>query len=985
MPSSKEIEIILQAKLEQGNAVDSAKELGKGISEAIERAFDGLGERIASGLILQMRNTISNIKLGDMFNTNNTEVSQKLNRDALPPPGGTIYGPDNRPVYFEPPRQAPIGAPGTDVPGGAYATQLSSASLPANTAAAAEAAGQSDFKMRLGGVRYGLGLSKAFLDPANPLDAELRKISQEEGGGVQESERQERLRMDAIATRLRSFKNLRRVDPSAQVDDSFREELFGEKGFRNFAVDQIKGNDSKIQELTSAIQHLTEETKKNATAYEEANKKATTDRTPEEQNLVSNFQKEQARRYAKIRQSADDIERIQEESSSLGRSVNDVDAIRNDEMSRMAQAGMLRRQKILGFSGLASAGVAAVATGVRAYNDYSLLQANRAAATAELENMGVRDALSGNYDRVLATELAGGEDKIRSESLREAKVQAFTNLGSGLAQIGLGTVSAIYGGPMGMVAGGLTALHGASTLSDSWREFQNEEAVALERANQKISDSGVVNKEKIMANRVAREKSIGSYLNSQAMGAPELSGDLMGLQSTLYAGGTSARDRAVGYGLTNESFDAFQANMLSSMGGTFLNAAANPLGPSFDVGRFPMRSYAVQEQLDRGMKLKAGGFSNYEAVTGSMFEQNVKAGLDPGADRASAAKEGADLYQRAFDAGIDKSKIPQYLEQIVSRMNARGYGAAYDQKLNMDRSLAIANATFGEKVEGKQIKAVQDVVDTVSERYKSTTDPVATKASADLINKLTREFPAIAKDIKSSDYSDYFMRTMPGSPEEFVTYLNRTRKEAGRKPLNEEETKQATGLYTKYTEQSPKQFLDLLAASLGPTTNNNVLARELGARTFQQMETGASVIERIRAGDKDPELVKAFNKLREGRVSDVPTLGNVPGKDDSTLNEQAKLALITRGAAGLAGSFDVLKTAVDGLIKKLNEGDHSFRANNNYDPNVSNSSYAGSNLKSGQKINYNSIPTIGTNASSGTGQTAKTTTVPKGSAPSGKK
>lgn len=90
MPTSKEIQVIIQAQLEQGNVIENAKNLGQGISAAIESSFEGLGERIASNLVLQMQGVLSNVKFSDILNTNGfigpQPQNDAYNRSLIGPP-----------------------------------------------------------------------------------------------------------------------------------------------------------------------------------------------------------------------------------------------------------------------------------------------------------------------------------------------------------------------------------------------------------------------------------------------------------------------------------------------------------------------------------------------------------------------------------------------------------------------------------------------------------------------------------------------------------------------------------------------------------------------------------------------------------------------------------------------------------------------------------------------------------------------------------
>jgi hypothetical protein len=702
MATSKEIEIILQAKLEQGNAVDSAKSLGQGISDAIERAFDGLGERIASKLILDMQTTLSSIKLSDVLG-NSTQQGQQLSYQAQP--SFTGFSTTQSGVMVPDYMNSSYSSFGPHAP-------APNTKIPESLSDAHQAASRSDSRILSSSGsndsipyrRSNFGLNYSYTSPfmgiSGPLSGEMNDAR---GQANQEN----RIKMDEIATRFRAYDTLRKVDPDTRLEPEFKKEL---TDLRQFSIGQISQNGSEIGELISKLRELREEISSNSEEVRAARNKSESDRTESDRALIS----ADDRLNSEKNEVFDQINARQNHSSNIARTVASVEgALSADEQIEQ----MNRIRKVRAFAGITGA----VGLGMQAYGESDLVKSNAEAGRAQLQNANMRDYLSGNFENMIATQQLGGDEELQSRSLSNARWSAAGKMVAGLGTFALGAAFSPTSltGVGGIVSAGAMAA-GASTMYDSYRDYMQLDSNAASQAEQLKRNQIIKNQEAMTGVRSSVNQSIYSYQTSQALGSTEISEDLYGsLPAGKYGEGSayranqnSLRSTVVRSGLTNSAFDQLQANLYGSMGAVFPNVAPAEPGKEIEYNangspRTPMRSDSVFNETANLARLQAQGFNNAAQIAGVLFNDNTEGGGDT--DRQRALKEAGAMYTEAVRAGMDQLKIPHYLEIMATRMASNGPGSEYAEAANSRRGLALAQEIYGPKIEGKQAEHVAEI------------------------------------------------------------------------------------------------------------------------------------------------------------------------------------------------------------------------------------------------------------------------------------
>lgn len=514
MATSKDIEIILKAKLDQGNAVDSAKSLGNDIAKALDNAFDGLGEKIASKLMLEMRGVLSNVRFSELFSNN--DYAQNLRQQASIG-SGPILDQFQRPISSG--VSTPAGIPSAQFgpsPQGANVNipptppAPSTGSAPALMKEALSASSNFDSKLNFAyATKYGLGLSSGpFSDITGPLSGTMDKATTT-------ARSQQDLFIDSTAAQFRAYNSLRKIDPTQKMDPELAKNL-GEA--RQLVTGRAEENFKNIIELTKEIATLTATVRENSGKLAEANSKKPSERTEEDNKIIQ--------ASADLEAAKDRVAGLQNAQRDMTNFSAQVDAFNRERQSASPGSGMG------GILSKVAIGSELLSLGFRAAADAPILRAQSAAGTGRLRDFSGSDVISGNIEGMIATSLLGGEENLKQTARGSATNQIISNIAGSVASFAGAAGAATLGGPgnpvgiMGAV--GLGSL-GLSQGYSAYKDIQNFDSAVVNKMREMQSLKVAENEVLMKSTAAAYDFTAGKYGMAQSMGAPEISASLISL------------------------------------------------------------------------------------------------------------------------------------------------------------------------------------------------------------------------------------------------------------------------------------------------------------------------------------------------------------------------------------------------------------------------------------------------------------------------
>jgi hypothetical protein len=929
MRSSKEIEIIIQAQLEQGSALENAKSLGQGISTAIEAAFEGLGERIASNLILKMQGVLSNVKFGDILANNPQATAQlsyvaKSNTDipgynqassGLLLPSG-MSGFDSR---------LPAPPPGGAVPGSAAPVDPATATRPAAAAGTPIHQGggykspYNDYFLR---SHFGVGYLER--DPAGSF-----KSMAEEMRPTQLAQ------LDQTREDLRNFKRLKKIDPEAQMDPDLAERVQRD----TLTARRLLGGDQKelstlaseIPNLTRAIQDLAHEIE----SYEAIQAKPSP--TPQEKEvlqkgvpvLVSETKDgvttekivpqtlEQAKaalgdltaqrsekntRYAKVTQTADEATDF----------IKDADAQVATGKTPWYKNRKLRAGALIGGIGLNALG-----EGLEFAGKYDLIQARSAAGTARLENNEYTSLLTGDLEDAMTTELTGGQKEEIERARSNARKRAGGKMLGGLAWLGTAaasgaatvaegaTVLGLPAAAMQSVVTAAAAAKGVSTLTSGYEEWMGIDDMAANMAEQMRNATKQQQRIPFLAARASGQRAVMSYSTAQAMGDENMSGAIYGAspdKSSFNYGEKSLRYRAASeFGLSGQQFDTTNQQMIYSMGG------GNPFAQTLEEQRPMEFSKGIYNAYSQLLRQQGAGFYNAAKTATTFYGTNYTTGNQV-EDREKAIQDASGLYSSLRNSGVETKSVPELIDVMADRISSRGMGSQYFEEGNLKDSIAMAQQIFGkDNMSGQNVKSVQKMYNNINDLSRND-DGWSAFASQGAVNRLNEKYNLNIGEVDSIE-----LRNFVASPASFKEWYNKKNK--GRE-IDDAEAEKIVKDEKAFRNQ---EYLSVARSAMGSAADTHV-AKQMGIQTLDEFNQFIKTSDQVSKGITDIEDV---TKNFPGPLAP----GKMPiGKEHKKQIEAGEAELVSKGfesleemTGKLVGKFQELHDVMDNLAKFKNQ------------------------------------------------------------------
>jgi hypothetical protein len=993
MPTSKEIEIVIQAQLEQGNTIENAKNLGQGISAAIESAFDGLGERIASKLVLQMQGVLSNVKFGNVFSGDHQTTSQ-LRYDSLSQgmlgqptqmtPGGihVFNGTDARLP------QAPGGTmPGAPIPAApASGSGMSGPVGRSSAPAATPQSGFSDYFMR---GNFGLGYLERseFMGVRGSLGGELKSIQLGE--------------LDRTREDLRNYNRLKKINPDEKMDEDLANRI---KSGITSAKDIVREESKEIGRLNKEIPELTTVIKELSKSFRDYEKALESEKDPQKRAELQNKKIVVEESYTdpvsgrsqtrQVEKTAEEVSQIikqkevekqakvteVEQRNAGAASATDFVQKGGQALSEEARTGFIGRgQRLANVAMVAGYGLKAAGDVVKAVGRKDMYYARQAAAEHELKNNNYTNLLTGNLDDAFATELLGGQDQLISQSKSDARWDATGNvlksagntaigiggsvLGAGIMGVGaaLSTtgLGAILGVPA-MAAGGAVLAHSAyntfndlGSVASGVMDVINPEQAAMRNQQQYIQLTKEQNRIAFMAADASRSRAIGSYTTAQSMGDAFMSEDVYGASNDPRSrnfGVNSSRYKAIGFGLSGQQFDAYNQQILSSMGG------GNPLSNREDE-RYALRNTDVKASFDRGMQLYGQGFQSLPGLASALYNSNVNGtSADAALDRKVALDQAKDVFLDASKAGVNTMTISELGAELTQRIQSSAFGADDFEQRNFQRGIAGAQMAYGAGISsGPNVNAFMLTQNRLMDASRGS-DGLNIVAGVNRIKKLNEDKDLQEeyidektgekkkRSLRLDDADEISLRKHKHTAKSYAEFYNSN---DNRGNITEETAAAILKKNEAETIPSMMNTREWMGGKKDPRLALLDIADRTGATTgaeVMQIKTNIDVAKAQQEGRRigpydakylDPSVPLPMGTGKDGlpqQLSDaLAGRGEKPiGQEAKEQKEKGEAELVTKGFGALAAQTDALKTkfgevaeAMDKLVKLQNAPSNS--------------------------------------------------------------
>lgn len=766
MADPQNIVMNLVAKLDKGNIESEVAQMAQSVTQAMEQAFEALGQKIANSI---MRGGITGI--------------QGIQQAAQSMTGGTL--PPMMPMPFAPPPIAMTGAP--IAPPQAFQPQNAPNQLPPALIAAANnqnnalshstpaPAGSPTFS------QYEQNLQRAADDAANEKDRQIldnlkqqerdkrqlaknemaekarlasapqddrdfgdhvggiaKRIAQEERDQRAQQKQQEREAANLEHfpggyPKTSAFNQVRETLPvyrEAQITNQLRDNNVNMPRSQE-QQDRFKGAetviDQSLRENANQAKELAEKVISLGRILEDNNKALTSLTGVERQTMEEKIHGTEKERT----QASRDLESTQKATDAL--------AIQKQAIQQAAQpqaAGMTL--------GSAAAPLGLLAAGLQFAGTLPGALRRSAAAGAEVENIEGRSLLRGDAEKAIASDRLGGMESMRSRGRTEEGLGVVGNIVGAVVS----TLAAVPTGGLSLAGTAYFASKAAQGLSGFNQNVQQNVEGQLDSEQSK-------NFEFFQASRAGRQAAVGAFRGGQGMGAPELSGFLLG------QGGDT--------GALRQRLAAEMGRTDAGVGGLIGNSANAPLRRQLTADEESMRQGNISQlqrqiaQAESGLTrdgrslveagrergnlsmeqvqqtlgslaqgMGAGSFMN--RTTGQMESprlgreannisdllraqgmgltqapQIANALQQGGMDRGQAMEVTAKLFEDAMSAGLDKAKVGQAMMTMASRAESMGFRAADVAKGEFQQSLGIAQSIFGKGVgiEGPEMAFTQ--------------------------------------------------------------------------------------------------------------------------------------------------------------------------------------------------------------------------------------------------------------------------------------
>lgn len=647
----KNIELRLWAKLEADDAISKAPAVGQQIAAAFEKAFDGVGERIADRVFQELRAKLDQVNLLDSAAKYAKEI-----------PGLPVDSLTKVPRIGEPAAQTSHGAKDPNPFGK--------------------------------GSEFGAGAYRG-RRPGSVFDPLEQRYSRLEVGGSRLedlfSTKRDRifgLTNDNLDNTETTLRQINAYEEQRKRSKGVTPTMFGVTQERLNEADKtvstlLTQNQDHQKSLKDSIDKLTQSLNKNSDELQTIRTKAASDPsslTPAEQTRLGVFERMAADKAAKqteLTQLGQQEEKLLQDSTSIA-----------STRAATPKTPWYRSTSKLGALGF---GLDMVGQAANFASDFTLNRMRGQAGTAQVQGFGQRQMLEGDLEGMIATSRLGGVEAMEDRAAFSAYTDATGKVVQGVGKAGLGILGAVGAGAaagaiggsivpgagtlIGGVVGGLAAGalyqfagQGVSTTLSGINDFMTIDAKKAEHMQAQVELQKLKDKEFMSVYMAGRNRSLNSYNASINLGSNQF-------EDFLYAGG---RGGLLNYGASQGLAERQVTESLTKYAGG--------MGGVFD-GKALLQSGAADYQIRQAMRLKSQGVSNIEdlgvaAFRGANLTGTPQQRIDDSLGIAN------DVAERLRRSGMDQAAVPQVINQISQQSQAPGMWdqAAYNAMAVAGRS-----------------------------------------------------------------------------------------------------------------------------------------------------------------------------------------------------------------------------------------------------------------------------------------------------------
>lgn len=892
MKTSKEIELILKARLEASDELQAASQaVANKMSTALEGAFSGLGAKIADSIMEGIVNRLKNdgqSKLAQLLG----QQGGSTNTNTGPSSGG----------------QAQVAGQvhsGGAVSGGSapfYGASSNFNYLP-------RSAGAADYLSAYFGMKNAAG-------PIGGHDPTMDR-------GFQVNQIRNAVTNDAVYNELQLRVRENKANPSFGVlDDEFKKKMIDSRNYLNESAlsdsGEVRKLNQRIEELTKRLAELQATDEEYINAQKELNQKVS------QRDLLND-------------KSTSDFKRVGEYNRYL----------REEEETR--QANLYRR---IGRGARVAGALGATATFVgRVPGDFRRMDAD----SADVSNMETRTLASGDYDRMMAMSRLGGVDSMRSSGNFEAGARgvgtalAMAGGGTALGSMIAGASGGMIAGPLGMLVGGGLGLAGGiyagtmgfkGNVAGSMRDQMDKEI----SKNQELYDMlgrgrGVVNRSIDLSRSLGGEgfsRLLTGGVNPNQFDAAITGGDKMDVQmralqnkiaqnaaidpsgridairgwnneiqsiynspgyqaaqnaranreafSGMMVGGGTLAQYGVNRGLSGEESRDTIARLAASMGGEF--ATGNALSRS---------SGSIADM----MNLRARGLSNVAEISGGLFQGSM-------GNRDEAMRATKEIFEDAVAGGLDKAATGKAMQQMAQE-SSRGIGFGDAATERFRSALGASSRMFGGKeIEGKGFEYMANLrgrMDQFGSASGGLGQIGGTIATNKLIEQMKSEIPGLG-DFGIGDINRLQSMGPNASRAGVEAFL---KDKAGGKLVSpmlvDKFTSQIQRLGASGTQETYNLFGGA-GSEMGKLLTDSTFSSNL-EQSMMFPQAMKEILNGTRAADVAP-----------GERGRLAAPGDYYGGAPKNKMDQADLELTTRGVGEVNNTIGELKSALENLIKR---------------------------------------------------------------------
>jgi hypothetical protein len=644
MAQSKDIELILQARLEEGTSLTSAQNMGKSIADSIEKAFEGIGEKIAEKLFRELSQTLQR---SDVSSAVGASITRKESSVGV-----------SLPTHQEAVLEAKISRHLQQQEESAKKLQLAAdrkfrdvteiqRDFSVLSSSSKSKMSDNDLYGTLGRLSTDEALKKRFSDLSTP-DA-----SSEFKSNKMFALRSEVIKADSTIDVYERYKKAKELNPGVSLGDFDLTKNQVADSAKQMASLASEGFSESIG-LTREIEKLRLELASNTKATEE-------ERRTMETQLRSKIER---------RSEVDNDNLIIE-----GKRAALKDALSEQGPSEFFQK---HQRTFAGVTGIAGA----VGVGASMFSQLDYRQALAKVGAQDLRSFSGRDIANLDYTNMSATQMLGGEESLREKSKWNARFEVGGSMLTGAASLAGGAF-------MTKASGGLLALpgielgrRGLQDLSQGYSSYLNFDKT--QELHMRKLQAAEAERYKDVFNLADRGRSVrrNAYHDAQAMGAEEL--------DNFFVGGTE-RDGLAGYAQTtaNVSEGAFRQGLRSFAevvrpvrGGRNILETGGAEGDAFD------------SNYKQALLLQGKGYSNAVQNAG-LFSRG--AGLEESMNPMGAMNKGMmlhnHLYAELLKSGLDKQTASDLMNN-ASSMAGSGIGMR-SIAIDYARDIAKGSQAYG--------------------------------------------------------------------------------------------------------------------------------------------------------------------------------------------------------------------------------------------------------------------------------------------------